>query len=62
MFRKETDKYFLNIFEMITKSSEISAKVVGGLPSVCCEYVLLPLVEKEAALAYDSQNIARWEN
>ena len=23
-----------------------------GFPSVCCEYVLLPLVNNEAALAY----------
>ena len=24
-----------------------------GFPSVCCEYVLLPLVNKEATLAYN---------
>ena len=30
-----------------------------GLPSVCCEYVLLPLVNKDAALAYDRTEY-RW--
>ena len=32
-----------------------------GFPSVCCEYVLLPLVNKEAASAYGRVNIARLE-
>ena len=30
-----------------------------GYLSVCCEYVLLPLVNKEADLAYGRQNIAK---
>ena len=33
-----------------------------GLPSVCCEYVLLPLVNNEGALAYNrTEYIARQE-
>lgn len=31
-------------------------------PSVCRGYVLLPLVQKEAALVYGRRNLARWEN
>ena len=32
-----------------------------GFPPVCCEYVLLPLVNKEVALAMVGQNIAMRE-
>ena len=37
--------------------------LLWDFPSVCCEYVLLPLVNKEAALTYGmaGQNIARQE-
>ena len=37
----------------------VSADV--GFPSVCCEYVLLILVNKEAALAQTGKNTARLE-
>ena len=31
-------------------------------PSVCCEYVLLPFVNKEAALTYDRAEYSNSEN
>ena len=30
-----------------------------GFPTVCCEYVLLPLANKEAALAYGSAEYSK---
>ena len=33
-----------------------------GFPSVCCEYVLLPLVNKEAALAYGKAEYSKAGN
>ena len=33
-----------------------------GFPSVCCECVLLPLVNKEAALAYVREEYSKAEN
>ena len=33
-----------------------------GCPSVCCEYVLLPLVDKEAALSYGRAEYSKLGN
>ena len=30
-----------------------------GFPSVCCEYVLVPLVNKESALAYGKEEYSQ---
>ena len=43
---------------MLNISNEVIVDV--GCPSICYEYVLLPLVSKEAAMA--GQNIAKQEN
>lgn len=42
---------------MSLKSADIARLETGcgvDCPSICCEYVFLPLLNKEPALAYDS--------
>ena len=52
----------MSLSESNLQSSDRKRKDLDvGFPSICCEYVLLPLVNKEADLAYGRKNVAGWE-
>ena len=59
MFTKTANIEEVPINYITTHQVSCSPVASVGFPSVCCEYVLLPLVNIEAALAYSREEASQ---